>query len=137
MCAIARTVRAIGSIVHTDPPLVRTLMLVPRLVVRPPNALLHVKARSVGHDRKLFEVTPPLQTLSRHKIFCRNRNNLALGKPCRDTRGSLSRPKHPVPALNPIATLNFCRDTGLTNICRNRESLYRDLNHPACMGTVS
>ena len=54
-----------------------------------------------------------LQTLSQHKIFCGNRNGPALGKLCRDTRGSLSRPKHPIPALNPITTQNFCRDTGL------------------------
>ena len=37
---------------------------------------------------------------------------LSCARHCRDTWGPLSRPKHPVPAPNPVATQNFCRDTG-------------------------
>ena len=101
------------------------------------STLSRVQAWSMSRDRKLFVATPPLQTLSRHKIFCRDRKGLALGKLCCDTRGALSGSKHPVPAPNPVTTLNFCRDTRPTNLCHGREGLYRDLNHPACLGTVS
>ena len=72
----------------------------------------------------------------RDKIFYRDRNGPALGKLCRDTRGPLSRPKHPVPAPNPITTLNFCRDTGTKNLCCDREGLCRDPNHPVSLGTM-
>ena len=65
-----------------------------------------------GLVRKPSIATPPLQTLSRHKIFCHDRNGSALGKHCLDTRGPLSRPKYPVPAPNPFATQNFCHDAG-------------------------
>ena len=41
--------------------------------------------------------------------FCRNRENL-----CRDL-------SHPVPAINLVATLRFYRDTGPSNLCRDRE----------------
>ena len=118
-------------------PLVRALMLVPNPIVRVPNPLSRVQAWSVGRDRKLFVSTPPLQTLSRHKILYRDRNSPALGKLCRDTRGPLSRPKHPIPNPNPMVTLNFYRNTMPTNICRNREGLCRNPNHPACLGLVS
>ena len=80
--------------------------------------------------------TPPLKTLSRHKFFYRDRNVPPLGKLCCDTRRPLSRPK-PGTTSNPIATLDFCRDTGSTNLCRNREGLCHNPNHLACLGTVS
>ena len=79
----------------------------------------------MGYNRKLSVATPPLQTLSRHKIFCRNRNGPALGKLCRDTRGPLSRPKHLVPALNLVVTQNFCCNTGPKYLSRQRKPLSR------------
>ena len=79
--------------------------------------------------------TLPLETLSRHKFFCLDRNVLPLGKLCRDTRRPLLQPK-PGPTLNLVATLNLCRDTGPTNLCRARESLCHDPNHLACLGTM-
>ena len=68
--------------------------------------------------------TLPWKTLSWHKILCR------------DTRRLFSGPK-PGPALNPVAKLNFFCDTGLTNLCRDREGLCHDPNHPAYLETVS
>ena len=103
---VVRTMCAVGSVVCATLLLVRGLMRPPRLVMRPPSTLSGYQAWSVGRDRKLFVPTPPLQTLSRHKIFCHDRNGPALGKLYRDTRGPLSLPKHP------IVTQNFYRDTG-------------------------
>ena len=91
----------------------------------------------MGRNRKLSVTTPPLQTLLPHKIFCHDRNGPALGKLCHDIRGPLSQPKHPIPALNPVVTQNLCHDTGQKNLCRKRESLYRNPNRPACLGTLS
>ena len=111
---VAHVVRVGGSVALAAPPLVH----VPRPVVRAPSTLSRAHACPVGHVRK----TPY--------------RNTTLGKPCRDTRRPLSQPK-PSPAPNPVATLNFCLDIGLTNLCRERESLCRDPNHPACLETVS
>ena len=77
-------------------------------------------------------------TLSQHHPWkpCRDRNVPTLGKLCRDTRRPFSRPK-PDPSPNPVATQNFCRDTGLKNLCRDRESLCRDPNRHVGLGTMS
>ena len=77
-------------------------------------------------------------SLSQHHPWkpCRDKNGPALGKLCLNTRGPLSRPKYLVPALNLVATLNFCRDTGPKNPCHDREGLCRDPNHPASLGTM-
>ena len=90
VCDVAHAVRAIGSIPCVAPPLVCALMRVLSPVVRTPSVVLREQAWSVGCDRKLYVVTPPLQTLLQHKIFCRDRNSLALGKLCCDTKGPLS-----------------------------------------------
>ena len=76
--------------------------------------------------------TPLWKTLSQHKLFCRDRNVSSLGKLCRDT----SRPK-PGLAPNPVMTLNFYCNTRPKNLCRDRENLCRNPNHPAGLGTVS
>ena len=80
--------------------------------------------------------TPPLETLSRHKVLCRDKNVPPMGKLCRDTRRPLSLPK-PGLALSLVATLNFCCNLGRKNLYRNKESLYHDPNHPASLGTMS
>ena len=59
-----------------------------------------------------------------------------LEKLCRDTRRPLLR-LEPGPTPNPVVTLNLCCNTGPKNLCRDKEGLYRDPNHPACLGTVS
>ena len=135
-CAIVRVVLAVSSIACAVLPLV----LVPRLVVYVPNSLSCVQDWSVGRDRILSITTPPLQTLSRHKIFCRDKNGSTLGKLCRDTRGPLSRPKHPFPAPNPVVTQNFYRDVGpkiyisiekasvATQTAQHALKPYRDMN---------
>ena len=79
--------------------------------------------------------TPPLEIMSRHKVFYRDKNFPPLGKLFRDIMTSLSRPK-PSPTLNSVVTVNFCRYTRPKNLCRNRESLCHDPNHPASLGTV-
>ena len=50
-------------------------------------------------------------------------------KHCLDTRRPLLRPK-PSRVSNPVATLKFYRDIGLTNLYRDRESLCCDPNRP-------
>ena len=65
----------------------------------------------MGRDRKLSVATPPLETLSRHKVFCRDRKGPTLVKLCHDIRGPVSRPKHLVLAPNPVATKNLCRES--------------------------
>ena len=85
---------------------------------------------------KHYVATPPLEFISRHNVFYRDRNVLPLGKLCHDIRRPLSRPK-PGPAPNPIVTLNSCHDTGPKSLCRDREGLCSNPNHPVCMGTRS
>ena len=55
---------------------------------------------------------------------------------CRNIRRPLSRPKSS-PALNPVVTMNLCRDTRMKNLFHDRESLCRYPNHPVGLGTVS
>ena len=88
----------------------------------------------MGCDIKTFCHT--LEFLSQHKVLCRDRNVPPLGKLCHDIRRPLLRPKLGL-APNTVTTLNFCRDTGLKNLCCDREDLCRDPNRPTCLGIVS
>ena len=56
--------------------------------------------------KKHHVTTTLLETLSRHKVLCRDRNVPPLGKLCHDTRRPSLRSK-PGPIPNSIATLNF------------------------------
>ena len=77
----------------------------------------------MGRDKKLSIATPPLQTLSRHKIFCLDRNGLALEKLYFETRGPMFRSKHPVPAPHSVATQNLYRNTGQKSLSRQKKPL--------------
>ena len=101
-------------VAHSVPPLMRALIYVPRPVVclRPaPNRVCRPALWVVTEKHPI--ATPPWKTLSRHKIFYRDRNVPPLGKLCCNTRRPLSLPKLG-PAPNPVATLNFYHDTGST-----------------------
>ena len=109
-----------------------------------------IRSLSHGQPRPVMRVQCPVacpgfpcgsqqkNILSQHHPwnFCHYRNVPPLGKLYHDMRRPLSRPK-PNPALNPVVTLNSYCDTGSKNLCRYREGLCRDPNHPACQGTVS
>ena len=136
VCSIARVVPTVGSVTHTAPPLVRTLMHVPRLVMRAPNALSHAQAWFVGLDWKLFVATPPLQTLSRHKIFYRDRNGPVLGKLCRVTQGDPCRNPSTSPSPAPYCDIKFMSRCGAKYLYRDREGLCQDPNHPSFLGIV-
>ena len=137
VCAVAHAMRAGGRLCHTRNTIAsaRAREHAQACHASPAPCRVRMPALWVAIE-KHHVATPPLKTLLRHKFFCRDRNVPPLGKLCRDTRRPLSRPK-PGTAPNPIATLDFCRDTGSTNLCRNKEGLCRNPNHLACLGTVS
>ena len=74
--------------------------------------------------------------LSRHNFYVATQGLLALATPyrnsglgrdtglkglCHDRKNLCHDPSHPVPAPNPVATPKFCRNTGLSNLYRERE----------------
>ena len=98
------------SFPRSVPPLVCALVRVPRPVAH--EGLVY------GLRKKGSITTPSLETLSRHKVFCHDRNSPPLGKLCHDTRRPLLRPK-PGPAPKP------CRDTEFLSQHRAKKSLLR------------
>ena len=101
---------------------VRALMHMPRPVVRASSALLRVQAWSVGRNRNSLSQYYPWKPL---------------GKLCCGTKGTLVATQAPSLSPKPCRDTKFMSRCGTKNLCCDRESLCRDPNRPACLGTLS
>ena len=135
-----RAVRTVGSVARAAALLVCALMCVPRPVVRVPSNLSLTRACHVGCERKHLSQHHPWKTLSRDKIFCRDRNVPPLGRLYRNTRRPLlrqrSRGRYVTTGLC-LVTLVRSRSCVRTRSCltRHYESVTRvrcALSRPNC-----
>ena len=130
--------RALCRVVHAKP-------LLPRAQALP--CARHCRDMQVAKFSVMTNFDVVRAHCSAHLECCR-------ADSCRDRRKPVTT-ENPILGKNPVATQGDpCRDLNLTqaqtlsrhkvyvvtwgqNLCRDRESLCRDPNHPSCLGTVS